>query len=157
MRILVAGVGNLFLGDDGFGPAVARRLLGRALPEGVEVVDSGIAGLHLAYRLLDAPDLLLVVDLVSRGGAPGTLYVLEPETDGVGLGDAHGMDLPSVFASLRALGGTPPRTRIVGCEPARVDEGMELSAAVERAVDPAAELVYELLERERTAQEEKAS
>lgn len=152
-RILIVGVGNVFFGDDGFGVVLAEHLARASLPEGVRVLDIGIRGLHLAYELLDPPDLLIVADALPRGGPPGTLYVLEPVVDGdEGLSrpDAHGMDLVSVFASLGALGGELPPTRLVGCEPASVEEGMGLSAAVEASLDAAIDLVRQLVERELT-------
>lgn len=148
-RILVAGVGNLFFGDDGFGPAVAQRLRSAHLPPDVEVREFGIRGIHLAYELLDAPELLIVADAVSRGGAPGTLYVLEPELDGtLGQADAHGMDLPSVFAAVLAMDGSLPRVRIVGCEPESIEARMGLSPRVDQAVDGAVQLILELVQRE---------
>lgn len=149
-RVLIAGVGNLFFADDGFGVEVARRLAAIALPPGVTVMDVGIRGLHLAYELLSPPDVLLVVDVMPRGGAPGDLYVLEPELEG-GLpssAEGHGMDLPSVFATVRALGGTLPRVLIVGCEPGELGEGIGLSARVEQAIEPCLRLVHELVARE---------
>lgn len=148
-RILVAGVGNVFFGDDGFGVEVARRLAEGGLPEGVAVADFGIRGLHLAFALLDGVDLLVAVDASPRGGAPGTLYLLEPESDADGApaqADAHGMQLPAVLAAVRAMGGTVPPVRVVACEPAAC-EGMGLSAPVRAAVGPAAELVREVVER----------
>jgi hydrogenase maturation protease len=149
-RILVAGVGNVFFGDDGFGPAVAQRLRGAQLPPGVDVAEFGIRGIHLAYELLDGPDLLVVADAVRRGGEPGTLYVLEPELDGEpAQADAHGMDLRSVFAAVAAMGGTLPRIRIVGCEPASVEPGMGLSAPVANALGEAVRMVREIVEEER--------
>jgi hydrogenase maturation protease len=152
-RQLIAGVGNIFFGDDGFGVEVVRRLARRTLPASALVRDYGIRGLHLAYALLDPCERLIVVDAVARGGPPGTLYVIEPETEtdwspAGGVHGAHGMDLPSVFSTVRALGGRLPPVRLVGCEAADVDERMELSEAVSRAVDPAADLVCELLSRE---------
>jgi hydrogenase maturation protease len=152
-RVLVAGVGNLFFGDDGFGPAVAQRLREAQLPPGVEVAEFGIRGIHLAFELLDGPDVLIVADAVSRGGAPGTLYVIEPELDGEAApADAHGMDLRSVFAAVAAMGGKLPRIRIVGCEPATIEAGMELSEPVAGAVGEAARIVRELVEQERAPQ-----
>ncbi len=151
MSVLVAGVGNLFLGDDGFGCEVARRLAGGPLPSGVEVSDFGIRGLHLAYRLLDPVSLLVVVDAVARGGPPGTLYLLEPALEPPAepaAPDAHGLDLPAVFAALRALGGELPVTRIVGCEPASVDERLGLSPRVEASVEDAVRLVREVIGRQ---------
>jgi len=156
VRALVAGVGNVFLGDDGFGVEVVRSLVGATLPAGVRVQDYGIRGLHLAYDLLDAPDLLVVVDITSRGGAPGTLYVLEPDPDAIErtLADGHGMDLGAVFAQVRQLGGRLPRTRILGCEPATVAEGIGLSEPVRRAIEPAVALVFDVLYRELAHAEE---
>jgi hydrogenase maturation protease len=150
-RVLVAGVGNIFQGDDGFGVEVVQRLRADALPDGVVVADYGIRGLHLAFALLEPLDLLVVADALPRGGTPGTLYVLEPDLE-TGLPpaehDAHGMSLPSVFASVRAMGGRLPRVLIVGCEPADVGEGLGLSPPVAGAVGPAAALVRELVARE---------
>lgn len=151
--VLVAGVGNIFLSDDGFGPEVARRLTVRPLPEGVRVVDYGIRGMHLAYDLIDGWDALLIVDTLPRDGAPGDLVVLEvgPEDVGPPAGDggefdAHGMEPTSVLAGLGALGGRLPRTYVVGCRPAEVGDGMGLSPPVAAAVDRAVEVVRELLE-----------
>jgi len=152
MTILVAGVGNIFFGDDGFGPAVVRRLLREGPPPGTRVVDYGIRGLHLAYELLEPIDRLVIVDAVQRGGEPGTLYVVEPDLDELEMReapDAHGMHLPAVFAQARALGAVLPPTIIVGCEPLDVDEGMGLSMPVARAVDAAVSWVREIVGRER--------
>jgi hydrogenase maturation protease len=150
--VLVAGVGNVFHGDDGFGVEVATRLAQRPLPPEVSVRDYGIRALHLAYALLDGTELLIVVDLVARGEAPGTLYLLEPELpDDAGQADPHGMNLSTVLASVRALGGTLPRVLIVGCEPEWVGETMGLSDPVERAVEPAMRLIEEVLARELSA------
>jgi hydrogenase maturation protease len=150
-RVLVAGVGNIFLGDDGFGPEAARRLAGRTLPEGVRVVDYGIRGMHLAYDLLDGYDALVIVDAVSRGGEPGDVVVLEVGEDDLGSGDfdAHGMEPTAMLASLGSLGGSLPRTYVVGCEPADVGEGIGLTEPVAAAVDRAVELVAGLVARNR--------
>ena len=129
-RVLVAGVGNIFLGDDAFGVEVARRLRTATLPAGVRVEDFGIRSLHLAYELLDGGyDLTVLVDASPRGGAPGTVYLIEPDLDRVDAAsaDAHAMNPDTIFASLRALGGKPGRVLVVGCEPASVEEGMGLS------------------------------
>jgi hydrogenase maturation protease len=149
MRVLVAGIGNIFLGDDGFGVEVAQRLSAAALPPGVEVLDVGIRGLHLAYRLLDGYDLVIAVDAVARGGPPGTVYVLEPDALGpcATPADAHGMNLESVFAMVRTLGGTPGRVLVVGCEPADLGERIGLSAPVARAVAATVQRVREIAER----------
>ena len=80
-RILIAGIGNIFLGDDAFGVEVAQRLARRSLPEGVRVVDYGIRGFDLAYAILDEPEVTIMVDAAARGGQPGTLYVIEPNMD----------------------------------------------------------------------------
>jgi hydrogenase maturation protease len=149
--VLVAGAGNIFRGDDGFGVAVAGRLAREPLPAGVTVRDFGIRGLHLAYELLDPPGLLIVVDAVSRGEPPGTLFVIEPEVEPATTADPHGMDLRAVFASVGAMGGALPRVLIVGCEPADLSETMGLSPAVERAVEPAVELLRTMVERELAA------
>ncbi len=153
-RILVAGVGNLFLGDDGFGPEVARRLAGRPLPDGVRVVDYGIRGAHLAYDLLDGYDALVLVDTVpapveDRPGRPGELRVIEVSAADLGGGelDAHGMDPVAVLAGLETLGGTLPRTVVVGCQPAGCAEGIGMSEPVQSAVEPAVQLVRQQLER----------
>lgn len=146
-RVLVAGVGNIFLRDDGFGSEVARRLAGHELPDGARVVDYGIGGIHLAYDLLGDVDLLILVDTVSHGVAPGTVSLVQVEPDdAAGTVDSHAMDPATVFASLRGLGGTPPPAIVVGCEPADVSEGLGLSAPVAAAVDPTITQVLSLLD-----------
>ncbi len=156
-RILVAGIGNIFLGDDGFGPEVLRSLVsGRAsapLPDGVRAVDYGIRGMHLAYDLLDGWDVLVLVDAVPDRGRPGDIRVFEVDPDDPGPAprlDAHGMDPGAVFASLAALGGQLPRTFVVGCQAGCVDEGIGLSATVAAAVDAAADEVLAVLSACRT-------
>jgi hydrogenase maturation protease len=153
-RVLVAGVGNIFLGDDGFGVEVVRRLTGRELPEGVEVADFGIRGMDLAYALQDDYELVLVVDATPRGEKPGTVYLIEPEIedDGEVSLDTHGMDPVKVIKLSRALGAKPTRTLVVGCEPQVVvseedydDMLMELSEPVRAAVEEAAKLVESLV------------
>jgi hydrogenase maturation protease len=153
VKVLVAGIGNTFLSDDGFGVEVIARLRGRELPEHVELVDTGIRGMHLAYQLLDGYDVLVLVDAVARGSDPGTLYVLEHDMDAPqeAAFDPHGMDPAAVLAQLdglaAAMGIARPvgRVLVVGCEPASLDEGMGLSAAVAAAVGPAADTVTELV------------
>ena len=133
-RVLVAGVGNIFLGDDGFGVAVASRMAGETFPEGVKVGDFGIRSVHLAYELLDGYDSLVLIDALSRGDRPGTLTVLEPELDdhplgeaaGLGAMDAHTMHPEAVLNMLSALGGHLRRVVVVGCEPALVEEYLGL-------------------------------
>ncbi|MDX6209156.1 MAG: hydrogenase maturation protease [Frankiales bacterium] len=151
-RVLVAGIGNLFLSDDGFGSEVARRLAGDQLPDGVTVVDYGIRGMHLAYDLLDGYETLVVVDAMPGEGSPGdlTLTSVGPDDLGDGEYDAHGMAPVAVLATLGQLGGTLPPTYVVGCQPASVEEGMGLSPAVEAAVNGAVVLVHELLEEHLT-------
>ncbi|WP_248959234.1 hydrogenase maturation protease [Sphaerisporangium perillae] len=148
MRVLVAGVGNVFLGDDGFGVAVARRLAATGVPEGVTVSDFGIRGVHLAYELTGGGhDLAILVDTVARGGPPGTLYVLRPspqEAPGTFV-DAHDMNPDAVLALARTLGGEIGPVLLVGCRPADVSPGMELSPPVAAAVGRAADLVLELI------------
>ncbi|TYC07377.1 hydrogenase maturation protease [Actinomadura syzygii] len=155
-RVLVAGIGNVFLGDDGFGVEVVRRMDGSALPADVEVADYGVRGVHLAYELLDGRhDVLIMVDAVPVEGPPGTLAVIEVDAasvDGAGpddpLGppavDGHGMHPVAVLRLLLRLGGDLPRVFVVGCRPAVVDERMELSPPVRAAVDEAVRLVTEL-------------
>ena len=109
-RVLVAGIGNVFLGDDGFGVAVAARLAREPLPEGTRVTDFGIRGVHLAFELLDPPDLLVLVDAMARGDAPGTLYLVDPEVEDLSGGapapDAHAMDPYTVLAAARRMGAS---------------------------------------------------
>jgi hydrogenase maturation protease len=154
-RILVAGVGNIFLGDDGFGVEVVRRLAGRELPEGVEVVDFGIRGMDLAYALQDDYEVVIFVDATPRGEEAGTVYLIEPEIeeDGEVSLDTHGMDPVKVIRLSRALGARPTRTLVVGCEPQVVVSGedyddmlMELSEPVRAAVEEAVKLVESLVE-----------
>ncbi len=149
MRILVAGIGNIFLGDDAFGVEVAKRLLAAKFPPEVVVRDFGIRGVHLAYELLEgAYDSTILIDATPRGGAPGTLYVIEPEFDGEASADAHTMTPETVFATLRAIGGHPGKVLIVGCEPASVEEGIGLSKPVEAALGEAVKLIRELMAKE---------
>lgn len=149
MNTLIAGVGNIFLADDGFGPEVVREVAKRSLPRGTRVEDFGIRGLHLAYELLEGVDLLVIADAVSRGGEPGTLYLIEAETEGeFSAGGLHGMDLPSVFAMVRGMGGTMPRTYVVGCQPADLLERMGLSPQVHASLDAAAGWICELVWKE---------
>ena len=151
-RILVAGIGNVFLGDDGFGVALAARLAREELPAGVEVVDYGIRGMDLAYALTGY-DAVVLLDATPRGGPPGTLYVIEPEVDAREVAiDAHGMDPVKVLALARSLGGTTPRTLVVGCEPQTRMTGDEedvvadLSEPVQAALGDAVKLVGSLLD-----------
>jgi hydrogenase maturation protease len=154
-RVLVAGIGNIFLGDDAFGVAVAQRLLARPQPEGVRVIDFGIRGLDLAYTLCDGWETVILLDATPRGGSPGTLYVIEPDMTGPGgpeggMLDAHGLDPARALRLAAGLGGTLPRVLLLGCEPETFggDEGqMGLSDAVQAAVDEAVPLIASLVER----------
>jgi hydrogenase maturation protease len=150
VRILVAGIGNIFFGDDGFGVAVAGRLAAADLPEGVRLGEYGIRGLHLAYELLDGYDVLVLVDALPMGEAPGTVAILEVdptdfEPDPTSPMDAHSMSPATVLGLLAGLGGRLDRVLVVGCDPAILDEGIGLSAVVETAVAAAADATRELL------------
>src|ERR1700724_3669055 len=113
-RVLIAGVGNMFFGDDGFGPAVAQALEPHP-PAGATVKDFGIRGVHLAYELLDGYERAILIDAAQRGEAPGTLFVMELDPDERGgTPDAHSMDLRNVFAFMRVLGGSAPQMTLVG-------------------------------------------
>jgi hydrogenase maturation protease len=158
-RVLVAGVGNVFLGDDGFGVEVIRRLSDVDLPDWVRVADYGIRGMHLAYDLAGGDqDLTIMVDATTRGDPPGTVYVIELDTsapaaptpsDGTEVAvqfmDAHGMQPDVVLNLIRLLGGEPGRVLLVGCEPAVLDHGMSLSPPVGGAVDMAVQAVVDLV------------
>jgi hydrogenase maturation protease len=158
-RTLVAGVGNVFLRDDGFGVEVARLLAGRPHPAGVEIADFGIRGVHLVYELLDGCDLFVLVDAAPRGGEPGTVTVLEvgpddaapcppvmgPPVTGAPVMDGHGLTPDDIFAMLATMGGRPGRSLLVACEPADVSEGMGLSEPVRAALPHAVHAVEEIL------------
>jgi hydrogenase maturation protease len=153
-RVLVAGIGNVFLGDDVFGVEVVHRLAAGTLPAGVDVVDYGIRGVHLAYDLLDGRhETVVLVDAVPLDDPPGTLAVLEVPLDGdppdraleAPAVDAHGMTPLAVVDLLRDLGGQVRRVLVVGCRPAVVDERMELSAPVAAVIPRAAGLVTDVV------------
>lgn len=156
-RILVAGIGNIFLGDDAFGSEVARRLLERQQPDEVRVVDFGIRGFDLTYALLDGYDVTIFVDATPRGEAPGTLYTIEPDLSELDNLDAesmmvepHGMNPLKVLAMVKSMGGEFKRIYLVGCEPAplRSEDGhMGLSEPVEAAVGEAVEVVESLVRK----------
>ncbi|MFI7281869.1 hydrogenase maturation protease [Micromonospora chersina] len=160
-RILVAGIGNIFLGDDAFGVEVVRNLRDAVLPPGVDVSDYGIRGMHLAYDLLDGRhDVLVMVDALPLDEPPGTLAVIQVDLDDPGwtlrpadvleapAADAHGMDPESVLRLLRSLGGTVDRVLVVGCRPAVLDERMGLSAPVAAAIDEAVRMVVGIAQEE---------
>jgi hydrogenase maturation protease len=148
-QILVAGIGNAWLRDDGFGGEVARRLEARVLPAGITVIDFGTGGLDLAYEVMRGYDALVLIDVSRQGGEPGTLYVMEPAEEDIAAGiedgellDPHGMDPQTVLRFVRAVGGWPGKVVVIACEPAEVEEmGLGLSDEVSAAVDRAVELV----------------
>src|SRR5690349_17489675 len=156
VRILVAGVGNSWLRDDGFGGEVARRLSARAMPSGVDVMDAGTGGLDLAYEVMRGYDALIILDVSKQGGEPGTLYVMEPDEQSVPAGiedgdviNPHAMDPQTVLRFVKSVGAWPSRVVVIACEPADVEEmGWGLSGpvrdAIERAVDLVAETVAEM-------------
>jgi hydrogenase maturation protease len=152
-KVLVAGIGNLFLGDDAFGVEVVRRLRAGGLGPGVRLADFGIRGLDLAYALLQKWDLVILVDAATRGRAPGTIYLVQPDAPEAGAGidvQGHGMVLPKVFAFARSLGRLPERMVLVGCEPSTADEqefAAGLSDPVRAAIEPAAAMVRDLADR----------
>jgi hydrogenase maturation protease len=144
---LIAGIGNIFLGDDGFGVEVVRRLDRTRLPRRARVADFGISGLHLAYDLLGGYETTILIDAAPRGGEPGTVYLIEAETaigGQAGRLDAHGMQPDAVLGLLRLLGGDAGRVLVVGCEPACLNQGIGLSPVVAAAVPKAADLVIGL-------------
>jgi hydrogenase maturation protease len=137
-KILVAGLGNVFSGDGGFGPAVTIALRERTWPNGVEIVDFGVPDRELAVAITRGLDAVILVDVVARGGRPGTLYVIEPDPGNT-----------KVLALAAKLGETPRYVRLVGCEPAlspapdEISHG--LSTPVEAAIGQAAKLVAQLV------------
>ncbi|MGI8517907.1 MAG: hydrogenase maturation protease [Acidimicrobiia bacterium] len=155
MKTLVAGVGNIFLSDDGFGVEVVRQMQGQDLPEGVELVDVGIRGIHLAYQLLEGYDLLVLIDTVSRGEPPGTLMLIEPnpvasvaqrhqvEMGAMPLLDVHGMEPGSMLGIIDELGARVGRILVVGCQPADLSDGIGLTESVSAAVPGAVAMVLD--------------
>jgi hydrogenase maturation protease len=150
LRTLVAGIGNIFFGDDGFGTEVAHRLQDCRLPEGAHAVDFGIRGVHLAYELLNGYDTLVIVDAVPLGEPAGTLVVLQPDAVHQGGGatatlDSHSMNPLAVLAALANLGGSVGAVYVVGCQPQTTAPGIGLSPEVGAAIGPACHLVQDLL------------
>ena len=150
-QILIAGIGNIFFGDDAFGCEVAQRLTRETLPEGVRVFDYGIRSYDLAYALLEPIDAVILVDAVPRGEAPGTIFLLEldinkldkPEDESV---NAHAMNPVAVLQLVRSFGGSPRELYLVGCEPAVLEtEELGLSEKVQAAVPLALDMIRELL------------
>ncbi|MGH2914157.1 MAG: hydrogenase maturation protease [Solirubrobacteraceae bacterium] len=154
--VLIAGIGNAWLRDDGFGGEVARRLHARELPDGVAVMDAGTGGLDLAYEVMRGYDALVIVDVSRQGGEAGTLYVMEPDEESVAgsiedgeLINPHGMDPQTVLRFVKSAGAWPGRVVVIACEPEAIEEvgwGLSepVSAAVDRAVDLVVETVAEL-------------
>lgn len=151
MNVLVAGIGNIFLGDDAFGVEVVKHIDTGSLPvevqDSVKVADFGIRGVHLAYELLDGYDALVLIDAMPLGEAPGTVVTFEPDVDAIDPAgvDAHSMSPAVVLGLLAGMGGQVPRVVVVGCQPLTVEEGMGLSEPVEAALAPAAATVREIL------------
>ncbi len=156
--ILIAGVGNIFLGDDAFGVEVARSLATQQLPDGVSVKDFGIRGFDLAYALLDPWNTVILVDALARGEAPGTLYLLEPDLASLGTSastetelNPHGMDPVCVLNLAASMGNISARVLVVGCEPNDFGEELEgrmgLSPPVQAAVPEARKMVEQLMGR----------
>ena len=154
--ILIAGVGNIFLGDDAFGVEVVRELGSRGLPDGVAVVDYGIRGFDLAYALLDPWDAVVIVDAVTRGGAPGTLYTIEPDLGSLRneatcetMINPHGMDPITVLQLAFSMGPVPARVVVVGCEPKDLGDELEgrmgLSAVVQSSIHGAVEMLESVI------------
>ncbi|MDP9168394.1 MAG: hydrogenase maturation protease [Actinomycetota bacterium] len=151
IRVLVAGIGNIFHGDDGFGPEVVRQVTVEPGNDAfVRMVDYGIRGMHLAYDLLEDWDALILIDAIPGRGSPGAVHVFKADLETLsataGL-EAHSMDPAAVFSTLRALGGAPPHTVVVGCEVDDVDEGLGLSEPVSAAVPEAVRAVEDLVAR----------
>jgi len=150
-RVLVAGIGNVFLRDDGFGAEVARRMHARTLREGVYVFEFGTGGLDLVHELMRGYDALILVDVSRRGEAPGTLYVIEPSPADVHAGegaamDPHAVDPETVLRYVKSVSGWPSKVFIIACEPAEIgDVGRGSSAVVERSVEGAIELVADAI------------
>ncbi len=146
--ILIAGVGNIFFGDDAYGCETIARMRDEPFADDVRMEDYGIRGTHLAFELMSGYEGAILIDAVPKGGVPGTLYVIEPDLQAAtGMMDAHSMNLEAVFAFMRTLEGVPPRVLIIGCEPAVAREEMGLSVAVEGAVGRTLPLVREVLEK----------
>jgi hydrogenase maturation protease len=157
-KILIAGVGNAWLRDDGFGGEVARRLEQHELPDGVSVMDVGTGGLDLAYEVMRGYDALVILDVSRQGGEPGTLYVMEAEEESVqgSIEDGevinpHGMDPQTVLRFVKSIGAWPGRVVVIACEPADIEQlGWGLSERVTEAVERAVDLVVETIEELRS-------
>jgi len=155
-RTLVAGVGNVFLRDDAFGVEVVKPLAQRPRPDGVEIADFGIRGVHLVYELLNGCDLFVLVDAAQRGYEPGTVTVLEVDPADVvpsaPVMDAHDLTPDAIFAMLTSMGGHPGRSLVVACEPADLSAGMGLSDRVQAALPHAVSAVEEILGQQKESE-----
>ena len=142
-RVIVAGVGNVLRGDDGFGPAVTQRLA--HLPEGADVIETGIGGIALLQELMSGCDGLVLIDALDRGAPPGTVFTMEPEVgEAVHVPDVHLANPDRVLSMAKTMGVLPERVLIVGCQVAEVDQlGAGLSPEVERALDTAVARIEE--------------
>jgi len=150
-RVLVAGIGNVFHGDDGFGVEVASRLATLPLPESTAVRDFGVRGIHLAFEMTGGGyDVVVLVDACPVAGPPGTLAVIEADRLPLASGstDGHDLDPASVLRLASQMSGTLPRVLVVGCQPADVSDGIGLTGAVQRAIDPAIALITKLIAEE---------
>jgi hydrogenase maturation protease len=152
--ILVAGLGNIFFGDDAFGSETARRLASRDLPDGVRVVDFGIRGLDFVFALLESYDAVIIIDTAARGYAPGTLFVIEPDLDdGVADCETHSIDPVRALAMAHRMGAVLRNVRIVGCEPETFGDPLEgcmgMSSSVNAAVDEAIPIIESLIQEVR--------
>ena len=153
-RVMIAGVGNMFMKDDGFGGAVIKKMLHKKFPEGVEIKDFGTGGLKLAYDLMRGYDGLILLDASSRGEKPGTLYVIEPDQNDInpnleegGPIDPHGADPATVLRFVKSIGSWPGKVIIVACEPEVVDDfDIGLSEPVNAAIEKAVEMVEEIVQ-----------
>jgi hydrogenase maturation protease len=152
-KILVAGIGNAWMGDDGFGAEVVKRLGDVELPRGVAVMDFGTGGLNLAYEVMRGYDALLILDISEQGGTPGTLYVIEADEDSVEAGiedgdtlNPHGMDPKTMLRFVKSIGAWPGKVLVIACEPQTVAEiGFQLSESVAGALEPAVDLVVKTI------------
>lgn len=156
-KILVAGIGNIFLGDDAFGTEVVKRMRGRTLPENVSIIDFGVRSYDLAYALMQDWDLVILVDAICRGAEPGTLFTIRPEhpREEVSVAiDAHAMNPVAALRLVKTLGGRIAPLLVVGCEPATLepnpDGNFVLSQQVDMAVNQAIAMVEQLIARART-------
>jgi hydrogenase maturation protease len=159
--ILIAGMGSELQRDDAFGLAVVRRLIDAGVPEHAEVYEAGTAGIGLVQQLYDGYECLIIVDAADRDGEPGTLYLLEPDIQPMNdysgedqqalLSDMHYTVPTRVLTLAHALGILPPKVFILGCQPADLDLGMELSPPVAAAVDEAVRVACDLAEQLTTA------